>query len=69
MKEVVLKVEGMSCGHCVSSVKGALDIVDGINDVEVNLEEGLVTVKYDESLVTVEQMKSLIDEQGYNVVA
>ncbi len=69
MKEVTLKVQGMTCGHCVSSVKGALDVVDGISDVEVKLEEGTVHVKYDESKVNVDQMKSLIDDQGYDVVA
>ena len=69
MKDVTLKVQGMTCGHCVSSVKGALESVDGISDVEVNLAEGTVHAKYDESKVNLDQMKSLIDDQGYEVVA
>ncbi|TFB21850.1 copper chaperone CopZ [Filobacillus milosensis] len=69
MKELTLNVQGMSCGHCVSSVEGALNELDGVSDVNVDLGEGKVDVKYDESKVSVNQIKDAIDDQGYDVVA
>lgn len=69
MKDVTLTVQGMSCGHCVSSVEGALNELDGVSGVNVNLGEGKVDVKYDDSKVSVDQLKEAIDEQGYDVVA
>lgn len=34
-----IKISGMSCGHCVSSVTKALNEIDGIKNVEVSLEK------------------------------
>ena len=42
--ETVLRVEGMMCGHCTSSVDSALRAVDGVLDVSVDLESKLATV-------------------------
>lgn len=69
MTEVTLKVQGMSCGHCVQSVKGALEPVEGISEVEVSLENGEVKVTYDEAKVDKDLMKQLIEDNGYDVVA
>ena len=34
-----LNVTGMSCGHCVSHVKSALEGIDGVSLAEVSLED------------------------------
>jgi len=68
MMETTLHVKGMSCGHCVSSVKGALEQLNGITSVEVNLNTGEVDVNYNDSRVTVEEMRNTIKDQGYDVV-
>jgi len=68
MMKTTLHVKGMSCGHCVSSVKGALEQLNGITSVEVNLDDGKVDVTYNDSQVTVEEMSNTIEDQGYNVV-
>lgn len=44
MKTVKIKVEGMSCMHCVASVRGALEKVVGVKEVEVSLADGMATV-------------------------
>ncbi|MCK5516666.1 MAG: heavy-metal-associated domain-containing protein [Desulfobulbaceae bacterium] len=33
-----LKINGMSCGHCTGSVKKALEEIDGLSEVTVDLE-------------------------------
>lgn len=38
-----LKVRGMSCEHCVASVKKALENVPGLSQVKVNLQAGEAT--------------------------
>ena len=42
-----VKVKGMSCQHCVSSVTKTLSDIEGISDVRVSLEKGEAT--FDES--------------------
>lgn len=68
MSQEILNVEGMSCGHCKSTVESALNNIDGVTSAEVNLENGQVSVQYDESKVAVSQMKDAIEDQGYDVV-
>ncbi|OPG95162.1 copper resistance protein CopZ [Chryseobacterium mucoviscidosis] len=65
MQNVVLSVKGMSCGHCVNSIEGALKSLGVQGDV--NLENGTVTVVYDENKLTLERIKETIEEQGYEV--
>ncbi len=44
MEKLAMKVSGMSCGHCVGAVTGALKQLDGV-DVE-NVAVGSATVNY-----------------------
>jgi copper chaperone len=41
---ILLKIEGMTCGHCVASVKTALSAVTGAEAVEVDLKAGTAKV-------------------------
>ncbi|MFT9847722.1 copper chaperone CopZ [Aneurinibacillus sp. REN35] len=66
MQNVTLKVEGMSCGHCVKSVEGALKEIGAAG--KVNLEAKTVQVEFDENKVSVDAIKEAIEEQGYDVV-
>ncbi|MHA6480480.1 copper ion binding protein [Paenibacillus sp. strain BS8-2] len=66
MANVVLKVEGMSCGHCVNSVEKA---VSGLGATgQVSLGDKSVTVQYDDSKVSLDAIKAAIEDQGYDVV-
>ena len=67
MQNVTLNVQGMSCGHCVNSVEKGVGTLTGVEQVKVNLAEGLVDVSFNETQVTLEQIKEAIDDQGYEV--
>lgn len=67
MQNVTLNVQGMSCGHCVKAVEGGVGELAGVNEVKVNLAEGLVDIAFDEAKVSLDQIKETIDEQGYEV--
>lgn len=69
VKKEVIQVEGMTCGHCKSSVEGALKKLDGVVSAEVNLGANNVTVEYDETKVTLDQLKEEIEGVGFDVVA
>lgn len=62
----VMKVEGMSCGHCEKAVKNALLEYGEVKVVEVDLPSKIVTVEGDHLENNV--LKEIIDEAGYQVV-
>nr|WP_186076310.1 copper chaperone CopZ [Jeotgalicoccus pinnipedialis] len=67
MMEQVIKVEGMTCGHCKSAVEGALSKLDGVKSANVDLENKNVTVDFDDSKVSLVDMETAIEDQGYDV--
>ncbi|MDF2649125.1 MAG: copper ion binding protein [Paenibacillus sp.] len=66
MSAIILKVEGMSCNHCVNSVEKAMKELGA--EGKVNLANKEVEVQFDESKLSVEAIKEAIEEQGYDVV-
>lgn len=66
MTELTLKIEGMSCQHCVMSVKKAIDGVSGVSSSDV--EVGSAKVTYDENSATKEAIAAAIRSAGYKVV-
>ena len=68
MAEIVLKIKGMSCQHCVVSISKALKDLKGVKDVKISLEKGSAEVNYDDKLVTLSQMKdAVVVDAGYTV--
>jgi len=67
VKTVELKIEGMTCGHCVMSVKKELGKVAGLT--VQNVELGRALVQYDEATVTADQLAKIIEEAGYELVS
>ena len=62
---VVLKIGGMICASCVSSVEDALLGVEGVLEVSVNLAAERVRVAYNPKAATVADMRAAIEEAGY----
>ncbi len=63
----VLKVKGMSCQHCVMSVTKALNQLDGIKNVQIDLAKG--EVRFDNTKeVAPNLIEKAIEEAGYQVV-
>lgn len=66
MSNVTLNVEGMSCGHCASSVEKAVSNLGATAKVDLSAKK--VSVEYDENKVSVGAIKEAIEDQGYDVV-
>ncbi|GAB4074008.1 copper chaperone CopZ [Barrientosiimonas marina] len=67
--QTTLNVQGMTCEHCESAVKGALENLQGVQSAEVHLDTGKVDVTYDDAAVSIAAMHEAIEDQGYDVVA
>ncbi|HEX6422493.1 MAG TPA: copper ion binding protein [Acidimicrobiales bacterium] len=61
-------VTGMTCAHCVASVRDEVGRVDGVTDVDVDLASGRVTVRSD-GPVDGTAVAAAVEEAGYEVTA
>jgi len=65
MKTDKLKIEGMSCLHCVMAVKKELSKLNiSVKDVQI----GSADIEYDETKVTRNDIEKAVEEAGYKVV-
>ncbi len=62
----IVKINGMSCQHCVQAVKSALEQVEGIKNVQVDLEKGEASFE-EASPVDLEEVKKAVQAAGYGV--
>lgn len=67
MKELKLKIEGMSCGHCKKAVETAIGQLDGVHSVTVDLEKNLATVQVEDESIK-EKIKAAVTDAGYTPV-
>lgn len=65
MERMELSIEGMSCGHCVRAVTGALGSLRG---VEVDgVRPGSAQVRYDPAVVGPDAVRGAVEAAGYRV--
>ncbi len=67
MVEKVIKVDGMTCSHCAETVKRAINNIEGVKHVEVDLESGKVTIRAEREL-SCDEIKRAVEEWDYKVV-
>lgn len=68
MENIILKVDGMSCEHCVKAITKAVNALPGIGGVDVDLKAGTVAVQYDAVQSSLDTIKYEIEDQGYDIV-
>ena len=69
MEKIVFHVEGMSCSHCVRSIEGALNELEGVCHSKVDLTNKTVEVMFEATKVKVDKLTEAIEDTGYQVVA
>ena len=62
----VLKVKGMSCNHCVMSVTKALNQLEGIKNVKVDLQKGEVSFDNTKAVFH-EKIEKAIESAGFQI--
>ena len=63
MEELMLKIDGMTCGHCVGQVTKALTQLDGVQVKTVKVGEALVA--YDRGEIAPTEIVRAVNEVGY----
>ncbi|BCJ95630.1 hypothetical protein acsn021_31990 [Anaerocolumna cellulosilytica] len=66
MKKII-KIEGMSCGHCQAKVEKVLNALDGV-EAKVDLKKKAATVNL-HSEVSDTILRDVVTEAGYEVVS
>ena len=67
MKTAELRIEGMSCGHCVMAVRRELAKLIGVEIDDVQI--GSARVRLDEKKVPLEQLNQAVERAGYRVLS
>jgi copper chaperone len=65
MDRLTMKIDGMSCGHCVGSVTKALESLDGVDVEQVSIGEA--TVAYDPATTSPATITQAVEDEGYTV--
>ncbi len=60
------EVEGMTCGHCVSSVSEHVNQIEGVRDVSIDLASGRIEVRADRD-ISRESVEAAVSGAGYTL--
>lgn len=67
VKTQELKIEGMTCGHCVMAVRKELSKLPGTTVEDVQIGSAIVLI--DEKKVTTQQLAQAIETAGYRLIS
>lgn len=67
MTQITVSVPDISCGHCKSSIEGAVAPLEGVETAVVAIDDRNVAIEFDGSETTMDAIVAAIDEQGYEV--
>ena len=65
MADIILTIEGMSCQHCVMSVKKAVEKITGVTSAEISIGNAKVT--FDGSKTNRNEIAKAVEDAGYKV--
>lgn len=60
-----IRIESMACDHCVVRVGRAIASVQGVIEVDINLEKKEAIVNFEEARTDIGKIKDAIREAGY----
>jgi len=61
-----LKVEGMTCGACTSSVEAGFRDVEGVGNVSISLVMERAVVTHDAEKINAQQLRDIIEDRGFD---
>jgi copper chaperone len=67
-KTITIRVEGMKCKNCSSSVAKALKATDGVEKVEISHEKGEAVIQFDDQKVTEAKLREVINGTGFKAI-
>ena len=67
VKEVKLRIDGMTCINCKKKIEKELKHLIGVISVDVDYRTGVAQIRYDTDKLNFEQIRSTIEKIGYEV--
>ena len=69
MEKTLIKIEGMSCGHCERSVWNILNEIKGVTNAEVLLNQSKAEITYDPEIISKEDIVKKFNENGIYIAS
>ena len=69
LKKAKIKIDGMSCQHCVKTVTDVMMGLDGVSQVKVNLKKGEARLKVERDRLDLELLETAIVTAGFEFVS
>ena len=69
LKKAKIKIDGMTCQHCVKTVTDVMMGIDGVSQVKVNLKKGEARLKFERDLLDLELLETAIVTAGFEFVS
>ena len=69
LKQLIVKIKGMSCTSCASNIESKLKKVEGVSNVSVNFASEKAQIEFDPNYVKAENIIEIITSLGYEVVS
>jgi periplasmic mercuric ion binding protein len=66
VKTATVSLLSIKCEMCVSTIKEALKKINGVQNVDVNLQGKIAMVKYDQSSTDLQKIEQAISNTGYD---
>ena len=67
MNTMLCSVSGIQNKECKTQIKNALNKIDGVNEVGVNLVSGTIEIQYNDP-ATENDLKNCIENTGFKIV-
>lgn len=65
MKKIILKIDGMTCSACSSSLEKYLSKQEGVDDALVNLVMATASISYDEEKLNIDDLNKFVYDAGF----
>ncbi|KAK4542790.1 hypothetical protein LTR36_006166 [Oleoguttula mirabilis] len=66
MTTTTLKVEGMTCGACTSSVEAGFKDVEGVGSVSVSLVMERAVIVHDADKIGAQELREIVEDRGFD---
>ena len=67
-KKAEIKVTGMTCATCATTIEKSLLNLEGVSRAEVNLARETASVEYDPKILKINDLDSAVKDAGYDVI-
>jgi Cu+-exporting ATPase len=65
LSSITIPIEGMTCASCAVNIEKAINKLNGINKVNVNITTEKATISYDSTQIRISEIKQAIKKSGY----